>query len=208
MSFIKPFLKWPGGKFRLIERISKKLEPGKRLVEPFVGSGAVFLNTQYKRYLLADTNPDLINLYRYVQQEGESFIEYSQSLFNKKNNNEKKYYALREKFNTCNDIKEKSALFIYLNRHCYNGLCRYNSKHEFNTPFGRYKKPYFPEQELFAFHQASKVATFIHSSFADTMKKARSGDVIYCDHLTHLFQKQPTLQIILPVALTGKIKFI
>ena len=68
VSFTKPFLKWPGGKFRLLDRIRNRLDHGKRLVEPFVGSGAVFLNTSYKKYLLADTNPDLINLYLYLQK--------------------------------------------------------------------------------------------------------------------------------------------
>ncbi len=181
MALIKPFLKWPGSKFRLLDRIQNRLDPGKRLVEPFVGSGAVFLNSVYKKYLLADTNPDLINLYLYVQQEGESFTEYCQSFFTPKNNCETKYYSFRKQFNRTQDSRLKSALFIYLNRHCYNGLCRYNSKHQFNTPFGRYKKPYFPKKELGAFHIASKKATFIHADFVETMKKAKTGDVIYCD---------------------------
>ena len=181
MALIKPFLKWPGGKFGLLDKIQNRLDDGKRLIEPFVGSGAVFLNSHYKKYLLADTNPDLINLYLHLQQEGEAFIEYCQSFFTQKNNCETKYYSFRKKFNQTEDSRLKSALFIYLNRHCYNGLCRYNSKHEFNTPFGRYKKPYFPENELHAFHLASKKATFIHASFVETMKKAKAGDVIYCD---------------------------
>ena len=70
----KPFLKWPGGKYRLTNRINKKLGQGKRLVEPFVGSAAVFLNTDYQDYLLADTNQDLINLYLHLQSEGLVFV--------------------------------------------------------------------------------------------------------------------------------------
>lgn len=178
---VKPFLKWPGGKFRIINRIQNHLVEGRRLVEPFVGSGAVFLNTSYSRYLLADTNPDLINLYIYLQREGQPFIDDCHDFFHARNNNEKTYYELREKFNRTSDTREKSALFIYLNRHCYNGLCRYNSRHEFNTPFGRYKKPYFPEKEMQAFQRASARARFIHAGFSDTMKKARKGDVVYCD---------------------------
>lgn len=179
--FTKPFLKWPGGKYRLVERIRSRLDYGNRLVEPFVGSGAVFLNTRYKKYLLADTNPDLINLYLYVQKNGEKFIEFCKSFFIPENNSQDSYYRYRERFNTTTDLKLKSALFLYLNRHCYNGLCRYNSKHEFNTPFGRYNRPYFPKKELDAFHLASKSAKFIHASFVDTMKQAKQGDVIYCD---------------------------
>jgi DNA adenine methylase len=181
VSLTKPFLKWPGGKFRLLDRIQNRLDPGKRLVEPFVGSGAVFLNADFKKYLLADTNPDLINLYLHVQKNDEQFIEYCQSFFTPKNNCEERYYQFRDQFNTSTDLRFKSALFIYLNRHCYNGLCRYNSKHEFNTPFGRYKKPYIPKKELDAFHLASQSAKFIHASFVDTMKQAKQGDVVYCD---------------------------
>ena len=177
----RPFLKWPGGKYRLIDRINKRLQAGKRLVEPFVGSGAVFLNTDYDRYLLADTNPDLINLFNILKQDGQPFIDYCHSFFSAENNSEATYYAYREKFNSSDDIKLKSALFIYLNRHCYNGLCRYNSSNEFNSPFGRYKKPYFPEKEMQFFHKAAKKARFIHSSFKDTMKKVKTGDIVYCD---------------------------
>lgn len=181
MAFTKPFLKWPGGKFKLVERIQNKLDSGKRLVEPFVGSGAVFLNTDYKKYLLADTNPDLINLYLQVQKNENDFIDYCQSFFSLENNNEERYYLFRTEFNSTNNIRLKSALFLYLNRHCYNGLCRYNSRHEFNTPFGRYKKPYFPKNEITNFHFASKRATFIHAEFTETMKKIKRGDVVYCD---------------------------
>lgn len=181
MSFSKPFLKWPGGKFKLVERIQNKLDTGKRFVEPFVGSGAVFLNTNYKEYLLADTNPDLINLYLQVQKNEKNFIDYCQSFFSEENNNEERYYQFRTKFNSTRNTRLKSALFLYLNRHCYNGLCRYNSKHKFNTPFGRYKKPYFPKVEIENFHQASQKATFIHAEFAETMKKIKRGDVVYCD---------------------------
>ena len=181
VSLTKPFLKWPGGKYRLLDRIQNRLDPGKRLVEPCVGSGAVFLNAGFKKYLLADTNPDLISLYLHVQKNDEQFIEYCQSFFTSKNNCEERYYQFRDKFNTSADSRFKSALFLYLNRHCYNGLCRYNSKHEFNTPFGRYKKPYFPKKELDTFHLASQSAKFIHANFVDTMKRAKQGDVVYCD---------------------------
>jgi DNA adenine methylase len=61
---MKPFLKWAGGKYRLIDRIQSALPAGNRLIEPFVGSGAVFLNTDYKSYVLTDSNPDLINLFK------------------------------------------------------------------------------------------------------------------------------------------------
>jgi len=177
----KPFLKWPGGKYRIIDRIQDHLTEGNRLVEPFIGSGAVFLNSNYDNYLLADTNPDLINLYKTLQKNGQKFINYCKPYFSDANNQASIYYEYRTLFNETKDVRLKSALFIYLNRHCYNGLCRYNSKHEFNSPFGRYKKPYFPEKEMQAFHLASQNAEFIHASFVETMQKIKKGDVVYCD---------------------------
>jgi len=177
----KPFLKWPGGKYRLTDRIKKKLGQGKRLVEPFVGSAAVFLNTDYEKYLLADTNQDLINLYRYLQSEGPVFIAYCKTFFTRKNNAEDKYYKLREEFNTSSDSRLKSALFLYLNRHCYNGLCRYNSKGEFNTPFGRYSRPYFPAKEMLIFFQKAENVDFVCAGFSETMRQATKHDVVYCD---------------------------
>ena len=177
----KPFLKWPGGKYRLTNRINKKLAQGQRLVEPFVGSGAVFLNTDYEKYLLADTNLDLINLYQHLQSEGPDFVEYCKSFFANKYNNEDQYYKFREKFNTSKDSRIKSALFLYLNRHGYNGLCRYNAKGVFNTPFGRYHRPYFPKNEMLNFHQKSQCAEFICAGFSETMRQAIKHDVVYCD---------------------------
>ena len=71
----KPFLKWPGGKIRVVPKLLEVLPAGRRLIEPFVGSGAVFLNTNYEHYLLADTNQDLINLFGHVAHEGSTFID-------------------------------------------------------------------------------------------------------------------------------------
>lgn len=181
MQYVKPFLKWPGGKIRSLKPIQKYLTEGSRLIEPFVGSGSVFLNTNYPKYLLADINPDLINLYLYIQKEGQSFIDDCRSLFIPKNNKKEKYIKIRSEFNTSEDLRLRSILFIYLNRHCYNGLCRYNNDNKFNTPFGSYQKPYFPEKELISFHKASQKAKFILSSFQDTLKKSKKGDVVYCD---------------------------
>ena len=178
---MKPFLKWPGGKYRQVDRICKQLGSGKRLVEPFVGSAAVFLNTDYKKYLLADSNLDLINLYQHLQQEGETFIEYCKTFFNAKNNNKKVFYKNRATFNQTNDSRLKSALFLYLNRHGYNGLCRYNSKGEFNVPFGRYTLPYFPEKEMHFFYEKAGKAVFVHACFDETMKRTKKGDIVYCD---------------------------
>ncbi|MFU8797829.1 MAG: Dam family site-specific DNA-(adenine-N6)-methyltransferase [Gammaproteobacteria bacterium] len=179
---MRPFLKWAGNKYSLLSHI-KPLLPQKanRLIEPFAGSGAVFLNTNYPDYLLADTNPDLIHLFQYIQTEGDPFIEFCAEFFIPQNNHPLRFYMLRKKFNTTNDTRLRSALFLYLNRHTYNGLCRYNSQAKFNVPFGRYEKPYFPRTEMKFFHQKSENIIFKTADFIPIMQTAQRGDVIYCD---------------------------
>jgi len=178
---LRPFLKFPGGKYRLVNQIRASLGEGKRLIEPFLGSGAVFLNTNYQKYLLADSNTDLINLYNLLHSDGEDFIEYCRTFFTLEYNNKDSYYAFRQIFNITDDTILKSALFVYLNRHCYNGLCRYNSKGGFNTPFGKHKNPLFPEVAMRFFIGHAKHAKFSATSFRETLKQAKAGDIVYCD---------------------------
>jgi len=173
-------LKWPGGKYRLLDRICGVLQPGPRLIEPFAGSGAVSLNTNYASSLLADTNPDLIGLYRQLLTEGDRFIRYCRKFF-QAGNNRSAYYAYRDEFNERRAGRRKSALFLYLNRHGYNGLCRYNASGRFNTPFGRYLKPYFPEREMLAFVRRAASVSLRQDSFETTMTAAQPGDAVYCD---------------------------
>lgn len=186
MPHHKPFLKWPGGKYRLMQNIQALLPKGKCLIEPFVGAGAVFLNSQYDRYVLNDLNVDLITLYQILQNEGASFIQYCSRYFVMRNNTSQKYYLLRKRFNETEDPVERSALFLYLNRHGFNGLCRYNmgkraGKKAFNVPFGRYKKPYFPEKEMFYFHEKSQQVVFKSQDFTEMFKRVNPGSVMYCD---------------------------
>ena len=178
---VRAFLKWAGGKYSLVENIKQQLPEGKKLIEPFVGAGSVFLNTDYDRYLLCDINPDLINLYRLVKRSPDKFLVESESLFNSQNNQESRYYQLRNEFNECSDPLRRSALFLYLNRHGYNGLCRYNRSGGFNVPFGRYKAPYFPANEIQYFSQRAKRAKFECIDFKKSFSRARAGNVIYCD---------------------------
>lgn len=179
---MKTFLKWAGNKSQIKEIISKHVEPGCRFIEPFAGSCAISLNIDATKYLISDVNPDLINLYNMIIHEGESFIQYAKGFFfENKNNTKEQYYTLRDVFNTTNDVELKSALFIYLNKHAFNGLCRYNKDGRFNAPFGYYKNPYFPENELHAFREKLKKATFKCQDFRKTMSQAKQGDIVYCD---------------------------
>ncbi|WP_249226497.1 Dam family site-specific DNA-(adenine-N6)-methyltransferase [Alicyclobacillus mengziensis] len=178
---MKPFLKWAGNKYRIVNKIRGILPPGKRLIEPFAGSAAVFLNTEYKENFINDRNTDLINVFVTLKQFGPAFIDACKSLFTPEHNVPRVYYEFREEFNATRDLFRKAALFIYLNRHGYNGLCRYNNDGGFNVPFGRYKKPYFPFDEMMMFYHKSQSATFLTEDFETVMQQAQPGDVIYCD---------------------------
>lgn len=177
----RAFLKWAGGKYRLIQDIRKLLPTGNKLIEPFVGAGSVFLNTNFKSYLLNDINPDLINLYQDLKQNPESYISDTESFFCAKNNQQERFYQLRDEFNKTKDEYYKSILFLYLNRHGYNGLCRYNLSGGFNVPFGQYKAPYFPKKELYFFAEKSLKATFTCEPYQQTFKRVRTNNIVYCD---------------------------
>lgn len=177
---MKPFLKWAGNKNTIKDFIIKHIDNNCSFVEPFAGSCAISLNIDAKNYMISDVNSDLINLYQIIIND-ETFIDYCQSFFVETNNNQEKYYEFRNLFNTTNDIKLKSALFIYLNKHTFNGLCRYNKKGQFNSPFGIYKSPYFPKNELILFKDKLKNASFKCQDFVTTMKESKNGDTIYCD---------------------------
>jgi len=176
----RSFLKWAGGKFRLLDKLEPHLK-GRKLIEPFVGSGAVFLNLPFDRYLVGDINPDLISLYSFLKKDKKRFIDYCQRFFIPENNHQSQYLAYRLEFNNNPPARRRAALFVYLNRHGFNGLCRYNRSGGFNVPFGRYKKPYFPEKEMLHFIQQSKKVKFVCGDFAFLMNRAREGDVVYCD---------------------------
>lgn len=180
-NVIRPFLKWAGNKVNLADKLTSLLPAGKTLIEPFVGSGAVFLNTKYQKYILCDINADLISLYQTIQECGAQFIVDAKKYFSDRNNSPTAFYRLRTEFNKTRDSYTKACLFLYLNRHCYNGLCRYNQSGEFNVPFGKYKRPYFPELELHQFYVSSRCATFYCEPFKNAFARAKKDSVIYCD---------------------------
>lgn len=180
-SLRRSFLKWPGNKFRIIPEIVALLPKGSLLIEPFVGSGSVFLNTDYEQYLLNDVNFDLINIYQILQREGETFIQHAKQYFTPRTNQENTYYDLRAQFNALEYSWERAALFLYLNRHGFNGLCRYNQSGYLNVPFGLYKQPYFPLEEMRFFHQKAQGVMFSSVSFEKSMANSPKSSVIYCD---------------------------
>lgn len=177
----RAFLKWAGGKFNLIEAIRSHLPAADVLVEPFVGAGSVFLNTDYPNYVLNDINADLIHLYQGLQQQAPKLIADAKVLFRSENNDKATFLALRQQFNQTTEPYLRSLLFLFLNRHCYNGLCRYNQSGAFNVPFGSYKKPYFPEAELEMFAEKSQRAIFTCFSYQQVFANLPDNSVVYCD---------------------------
>lgn len=176
-------LKWAGNKTAIMPELLKHLpESAPRLVEPFAGSCAVMMATDYPAYLVADINADLINLYRQTAEHTCEIVRLAQVYFSE-DNSEVNYYLRREQFNNDSGLTllERAALFLYLNRHGYRGMCRYNRRGQFNIPFGNYKKPYFPEAEIYAFAEKAKRATFVCGTFEETLNMTEAGDVIYCD---------------------------
>ncbi|WP_341502232.1 Dam family site-specific DNA-(adenine-N6)-methyltransferase [Gallaecimonas sp. GXIMD4217] len=177
----RAFLKWAGGKYSLAEDICRRLPEADVLVEPFVGAASVFLNSDFERYVLNDINQDLINLYRHLARAPAKFIRDSRELFRSEYNDRHCYYQLRNEFNASRDSYRRSQLFLYMNRHGFNGLCRYNRQGGFNVPFGSYKRPYFPEEEMWFFAEKARKATFTSRGYDTCMDSAKDGAVIYCD---------------------------
>ncbi|WP_313123929.1 DNA adenine methylase [Pseudescherichia sp.] len=173
-------LKWAGNKAAVMPHLKKHLPAGPRLVEPFAGSCAVMMATDYPSYLVADINPDLINMYQQIKDDVSGFVERAKHLFSTFNT-EDGYYDSRDSFNYDRDPEWRPALFLYLNRHGYRGVCRYNKRGIFNVPYGNYKKPYFPEAEIRAFAEKAQCATFICAGYEETLAQLLPGDVIYCD---------------------------
>jgi DNA adenine methylase len=139
------------------------------------------LNINASSYILADTNQDLITVYKALIDKREQFIEHCRTLFCPENNILKRYYELRSEFNDSTDGYRRACIFIYLNRHCWNGLIRFNASGKFNTPFGKYKEPYFPEEEMTKFAKVLGNAKFEVADFTTTMAQAQTGDFVYCD---------------------------
>lgn len=160
-DIVKPFLKWAGGKGQILPEIRKKypFENGHRInryCEPFVGGGAVFFDVlsiyNFKEVLINDINKELVNCYMQIQNNIHLLIQELakiQDIYIPMNYETRKsfYYEKRDRFNylKLNDKEkvsiEKAVLFIFLNRTCFNGLFRVNSKGLFNVPMGKYKNP-------------------------------------------------------------------
>ncbi|ECI4179063.1 Dam family site-specific DNA-(adenine-N6)-methyltransferase [Salmonella enterica subsp. diarizonae] len=180
-TWCRPFLKWAGGKFGVIDDLLAHMPHGHRLIEPFAGGGSIFLNAGFDEAIVSDACQDLILTYQVMQREPLALIDKANVMF-REGNNPEYFDDIKVRFNRRDMTQmERAAAFIYLNRHCYNGLMRYNRQGEFNVGFGKYRQPYFPLAELEAFSAVASRCTFAVADCNDTVALAGEGDVIFCD---------------------------
>ncbi|MET0341008.1 MAG: DNA adenine methylase [Polyangiales bacterium] len=180
-----PFIKWVGGKGKLLTQLETLLPRGVHLmrhVEPFLGGGALFFSRAPRRSLLCDVNRDLIETYVAVRDEVDSVLGELRQLA--RIHGEDSYYAARERYNRRghDSRAERAALFIYLNKTCFNGLYRVNRSGHFNVPMGRYAKPAIADADtLIAASAGLARAELRCSPFESLLSDAKPGDFVYLD---------------------------
>ncbi len=203
----KPFLKWAGGKTQLLEQISNFLPEAllngsvKKYVEPFIGGGAVFFNIadkyQIQELIISDINTELVIAYKTIQYQVNDLIQLLTDIENKylsfdENQRKEYFYHTRIQFNlrrnyiNCQDYNsewiERTAQIIFLNKTCYNGLFRVNSKGEFNVPAGKYKNPTICDSEnLKAVADILQNTEIYHGDFSEYENSIDSNTFIYFD---------------------------
>jgi DNA adenine methylase len=176
----KPFLKWPGGKrwaaFRLAKLVARHLADQGTYFEPFLGGGAVYFHLQPAKAVLADINSELINVYKVVRKQPHAVI----SEVKKIRVGRRTYYRIR-------DSRPKTDLarairFLYLNRVAWGGIYRVNELGKFNVPYGgRSTSPLWRDALIDDASKALRDIDLKTSDFADTMRSAKRGDVVFCD---------------------------
>ncbi|AFY57091.1 DNA adenine methylase Dam [Rivularia sp. PCC 7116] len=175
-AFPRPFLKWAGGKSKLIPQIRIYLPEAqtyKNYYEPFLGGGAVFFHLQPYAAMLTDVNSELIDTYNCVKNNLEELI--SLLKIHENNHSKEYYYSLRQTL-VKTDL-EKAARLIYLNKTCFNGLYRVNSKGQFNVPLGRYKNPKIcPIELLYSACETLQLAQIRQADFSEVLDYATSSD--------------------------------
>lgn len=199
-SKAKPFLKWAGGKTQLISEIEKCLPPEIRTnkfkyIEPFAGSGAVLfwmLNNfpNLEKAVINDINSDLINVYKIIALQPEILIsnlkDLQQQFHELQSDEEKKkefYYQKRDLYNTrSTDKTTQAALFIFLNRTCFNGLYRVNRNNFFNVPIGSYSFPMICDEEnILAVSKVLQKVEILNGDFEKTISYANQNSFFYFD---------------------------
>ena len=180
MERCKPIMKWAGGKSQLLKELLPRIpDYSGKYIEPFFGGGALYLAFQPENAVIADSNPELINLYRQVADSVDEVIEKLKTYENTK----EMFYEVRALDWTTLPPEEAAARTLYLNKTCFNGLYRVNKKGQFNTPYGRYKNPTICDEEIL--RKASdilKSAQIVCGDYLEVLHEyAQPGDFIFLD---------------------------
>lgn len=186
---MKPIIKWVGGKTQLTDKIRELLPPTyNKYYEPFLGGGAVLLDLCPEEAVVNDINPELINMYNQIKYNCRKVIWELDAIDDKHEcfvDPKQFYYTVRENFNLWrgSNTPEQAARFIYLNKHCFNGLYRVNSKGEFNVPFnGKLTgKSYDKGSHLGEVSRQIQNVEFLCGDFKEAVKDADKGSLIFFD---------------------------
>ena len=184
---IAPFVKWAGGKRQLLPQIKERMpREYNNYIEPFVGGGAVIFELLPSHALINDINKALVNTYRQICNEPEAFLKAINKLDNEMWQDGKKYYySLRENYNDKlmkaeYDI-ELAALFVFINKHCFNGLYRVNGKGLFNVPYNNSRRASVDEDAIMAASEYLQEVIIIDGDFEQACKDADKGDFVFMD---------------------------
>lgn len=176
----KPILKWAGGKTQMLNDLLPKVPSSYgRYIEPFFGGGAMFFALQPENAIIADSNPELINMYRQVAANVDEVIQY----LKKYENTSEMFYTVREQEWTQLPKAEAAARTIFLNRTCFNGLYRVNKQGKFNVPYGKYANPKICDEDgLKAASEALKKAEILCGDYLLVLDHyAQPGDFVFLD---------------------------
>lgn len=186
-SSVAPFVKWAGGKRQLLPQIKERMpEKYNNYYEPFVGGGAVTFELMPANALINDINKALINAYRQICNAPEAFLKAVKKLDAKMWEDGKEYYySLRERYNDKlmkaeYDI-ELAALFVFINKHCFNGLYRVNGKGLFNVPYNNSRRPSVDEGVIMAVSRYLQGVIITDGDFEEACKDAGKGDFVFMD---------------------------
>ncbi len=186
MFEISPFLKWAGGKTQILDEIKKRLPKSfNNYYEPFIGGGAVLFYLQPENAYINDINKQLVNTYKQLKKNAKKVVSIIKELDSTECSREL-YYIFRDKFNNKieEDIfdEETAALFIWINKHCFNGLYRVNRNGLFNVPYNNKKTgSSMVESNLIDIGKYLKNVSISNQDFELFCKDVKKGDFVYFD---------------------------
>lgn len=186
-SSIAPFVKWAGGKRQLLPQIKARMpEQFNNYYEPFVGGGAVTFELLPEKAVVNDINKSLVNAYRQICNAPDAFLEAINKLDNDMWEDGKAYYySLRELYNDkmmkAEYDVELAALFVFINKHCFNGLYRVNGKGLFNVPYNNSRKASVDEKSIREISEYLKKVTILEGDFEAAVESAMEGDFVFID---------------------------